>query len=129
MSGIRVAVLVCTTFFVVVSSILLVACCRSRIFSTGAVAAGAVRPSVVVRGASGGLYACSAKLLSKVGDGTMKFREVLQDDEDLGVGGSAVLDECAVGRSENFYRGVIIGSGRRKVCDGFDRFVLVGVVA
>ena len=81
------------------SSILLVACCRSGKFSTGVVAAGAARPAVVVQGSSGGLDTCSAELLSKVGDGTMKFRKVLQGDEELGVGVSAVCGEYAVGRS------------------------------
>ena len=42
-------------FFVVESSILLVACSRSGKVSTGVVAAGAERPAVVVPGASGGL--------------------------------------------------------------------------
>ena len=50
---------------------------RSGAFSTGVVAADAARPSVVVRGAFKGLDTCSAELLSKVGDGNMKFREVL----------------------------------------------------
>ena len=53
MSGIRVAVLVCTTFFVVESSILLVACRRSGTFSTGVVAVGAARLVVLVRGSDG----------------------------------------------------------------------------
>ena len=73
MSGNRVAVLVCTTFFVVVSSILMVACRRSETFSTGVVAAGIARPTLVVRGASGGLDTCSADLLLKVGNINMKF--------------------------------------------------------
>ena len=90
MSGIRVAVLVCTTFFVVASSILLVACRRSGTFLTGVVAAGAARPAVVVRGDAVGLDACSAEFLSKVGGGNMKFSEVLQGNEELGLGGSAV---------------------------------------
>ena len=77
MSGSWVAVLVCTTFFFMASSILLVACRRSGTFSTGVVAAGAARPAVVVRGDSGGLDTCSAELLSNFGDGNMKFREVL----------------------------------------------------
>ena len=77
------------------------------------VAAGAARSEVVVRGAAGGLDACSAELLSKVGDGNMKFREVLQGVEDLGVGGSSVCGKCAVGCSERCYRGAITGSGRR----------------
>ena len=58
----------------------------------------------------------------------MKFCKVLQGDEDLGVAGSVVCGECAVGRSERCYRGAITGSGRCYVCDGFDRFVLVCVV-
>ena len=64
MSGSRVAVLVCTTFFVVASSIRLVDCRRSGTFLTGLVAAGAARPAVVVQGAARGLDTCSAELLS-----------------------------------------------------------------
>ena len=97
MSGSRVAVLVCTNFFVVVSSILLVACRRIGTFSTGVVAAGAARPAVVIQGAAGVLDAYSSELISKVGDGNMKFSDVLQGDEDLGVGVSALCGECAVG--------------------------------
>ena len=82
------------------SGILLVACHRSGTFSTGVVAAGAARPEVVVRGAAGGLDACSAELLSEVGDGNMKLYEVLQGDEELGVGGNAVCSEFAAGRSD-----------------------------
>ena len=77
MSGGWVAFLVCTTFFVVASSIFLVACHRSGTFLTGVVAAGAARPAVVVRGSAGGFDTCSAELLSEVGDGNMRFREVL----------------------------------------------------
>ena len=62
MSGIRVVVLVVTAFVVVASSILLVACRRSRTFSTGVVTAGAACPAVVVRGAAGGLDTYSAGL-------------------------------------------------------------------
>ena len=68
----------------------MVTCCRSGTFLTGVVVAGAARPAVVVRGDSGGLDTCSAELLSEVGNGNMEFREVLQVDDDLGVGGSAV---------------------------------------
>ena len=128
MSGSRVAVLVSTTFFVVASSILLVACHRSGTFSNGVVAAGAACPAVVVRGASRGLDTCGAELLSEVGDGNMQLREVLQGYEDLGVGIRAVGGEGAVGRSESCYRGAITGCGRREVRNGFDRFVLVGMV-
>ena len=101
MSGSQVAVLVCTNCFFVESSILLVACHRSGTFSTGLVAVGAARPSVIVQGASGGLDTCSAELLSEVGNGNMKLREVLQGDEDRGVGDRAVCGECAAGRSES----------------------------
>ena len=90
MSGSQVAVLLCTTFFAVESSILLVACRSSGTFFTGVVAAGAARPAVVVRGDAVGLDACSAEFLSKVGGGNMKFSEVLQGNEELGLGGSAV---------------------------------------
>ena len=78
MSGSRVVVLVCTTFFVVAVSILLVACCRSGKISNGVAAAGAACPEVVVWGDTGGLDSCSSELLLKVGDDNMKFREVLQ---------------------------------------------------
>ena len=101
MSGSRVAVLVCTTFFVVASSILLVAYRRSGTFLTGVVAAGSACPAVVVRGAAGGLDTCSAELLPEVGDGNMKLHEVLQGDDELGVGIRAVCGEGAVGRSES----------------------------
>ena len=77
MSGSRVEFLVCTTFFVVVSSILLVACRRSGTCSTGVVAVGAARSALVVWGAAVGLDTCSAELLSEVGDGNMKFSEVM----------------------------------------------------
>ena len=90
MSGIPVTVLAVTTFFVVASSILLMACCRSGTFSTGVVVAGAARPAVLVWGAAIGLDVCSAEFLLEVGNGNMEFREVLQVDEELGVGGSAV---------------------------------------
>ena len=113
MSGIRFAVLVCTTFFVMASSILLVACRRSGAFPTVVVAAGAACPAVVVQGAPGGLDACSAELLLKVGGGNMKFSEVLQGDDKLGVGVSAVCSECAVGCSESCYQGAITCSVRR----------------
>ena len=103
MSGSRVAVLVCTTFFVVESSILLVACRRSGTFSTGVVAAGAACPAVVGWGAAGGLDTCGAELLSEVGDGNIQHREVLQGNEELGVGGRAVYGEGDVGCSESCY--------------------------
>ena len=51
----------------------------SGTFSTGVVACLAV----VVWGAAGGLDTCSAELLSEVGDGNMKLREVLQGNEEL----------------------------------------------
>ena len=110
------------------SSILLVACRRSRKYSTGVVAAGAACPTVVVRGAAGGLDTWSAELLSEVGDGDMQLCEVLQGNEELKVGGRGVGGEGAVGRSESCYRGAITGRGRREIRDGFDHIVLVGVV-
>ena len=58
----------------------------------------------------------------------MQVREVLQGDDDLGVGGRAVGGECAVVHSESCYRGAITGRGRREIRDGFDRFVLLDVV-
>ena len=128
MSGSRVLVLVVTTSFVVASSILLVACRSSRTFSTGVVAAGATCPAVVIQGAAGGLDTCSAELFLEFGDGDMQLREVLQGDDELGVGDCAVGGEGAVGCSESCYRGAITGRGRREIRDGFDRFVLVGVV-
>ena len=118
-----------TTFFVVESSILLVACRGSRTFSTGVIAAGAACPAVVVRGAAGGLDTCNAELFLEVGDGDMQLREILQGDEELGVGGRAVGGEGDVGCSESCYQGAITGRGRREILDGFDRFVLVGVVS
>ena len=44
------------------------------------------------------------------------------------MGGRAVVREGDVGRSESCYQGAITGRGRRKICDGFDRFGLVDVV-
>ena len=76
------------------------------------VAAGAEHPEVVVRVAARGLDACSAELLAQVGNGNMKFGNVLQGNEELGVGVSAVYGECTVGRSESCERGAITGSGR-----------------
>ena len=58
----------------------------------------------------------------------MQLREVLQGDEELGVGGRAVGGEGSVGHSERCYQGAITGCGRREIRDDFDRFVLVGVV-
>ena len=78
----------------------------------GVVAGGDAHPEVVVWVAAGGLDACSAELLVKVGDGNMKFGEVLQCDEELVVVGSAVCGECTVGLSESCDRGAITGSGR-----------------
>ena len=66
------------------------ACRRSGTFSAGVVAAGTARPAIVVQGAAGGLDTCSAEFFSEVGDGNMKFREFLQGEEEMGVGGSTV---------------------------------------
>ena len=79
------------------------ACHRSRTFSTGVIAAGAACPEVVVRGAAGGLDTCITELFSEVGDGDMQLCEILQGDEELGVGRYAVGDEGAVGCSESCY--------------------------
>ena len=59
----------------------------------------------------------------------MQLREVLQGYEELGVGGCAVGGEGAVGFSESCYQGAITGRDHREIRDGFDRFVLVGVVS
>ena len=59
----------------------------------------------------------------------MQLREVLQGDEELGVGECAVSGEGDVGLSESCYRGAITGRGCRKICNGFDGFVLVGAVS
>ena len=40
----------------------------------------------MVQGAAGGIDTCSAELFSEVGDGDMQLSEVLQGDEELGVG-------------------------------------------
>ena len=67
----------------------------------------------MVRGAARGIDACSAELLAKVGDGNMKFGEVLQCNEELGVGGSAVCGGCNVDHSKSCDQRAITGSGRR----------------
>ena len=85
------------------SIILLVACRRSGTFSTGVVATGAVHPAVVVQGAAKGLDTCSSELFFEVSDGDMQLCEVLQGDEELGVGGRAVCSGGAVGHSESYY--------------------------
>ena len=75
-------------------------------FLTGVVAA------VVVPVAAGGLDACIAELLAEVGNGNLKFGEVLKGNEELEVGGSVVNGKCNVGRSEICNQGVITGSVR-----------------
>ena len=90
----------------------MVDCRRSGTFSTGLVAAGAARSSVVARVAAGVIYAYIAELLVKVRYDNLKFGEVLKGNEELGVGGSAFDGECNVGRSESCDRGAITGSGR-----------------
>ena len=42
--------------------------------------------------------------------------------------GSAVVGEFTIGRSESYDRGEITGSGCRKVGDGFNRFICIGVI-
>ena len=93
------------------SSVLLVARRRSGTLLTRVVAAGAAHPAVVVRVAAGGLDACSAELLAKVGDGNLKFGKVLKGNEELGVGVSAVIGECTIGCSDIRNRGAITSSG------------------
>ena len=116
------------TFFVVASSFLLVDRCRSGTISTIVVAAVATFQAVVVVVDTRGLDACSAKLLVKVGNGNLKLGEILKDNEELCMSGSAVSGECTIGRSESCDRGVITGSGCRKVGYGFDHFILIGVI-
>ena len=118
----------CTTFFVMASSLLLVSLCRSGTLPTILVAAVAACPAVVVVVATGGLDAYSANLLAKVGDSNLKLGKILKGNVELGVGGSAVNGECTIGCSERCDRGAIIGSDCRKVGDGFDSFTLIGVI-
>ena len=114
--------------FVVASSFLLVACHRSGTLSTIVVTAVAARPAVVVVVDTGRLDACSAELLAKVDEGNLKLGEVLNDNEELCVAGCAVGGEGTIRCSESCDQRAITGSGRCKVGDGFDRFILIGVV-
>ena len=100
-SGSRFEVLVCTTFFVE-SSFLMVACRRSGIISNIVVEAVAARPEVVVVVDTRGIDACIAELLAKVGDGNLKLGEVLKGNDDLCVSGRAVVGEGTIGRSGRF---------------------------
>ena len=50
--------------------------------------------------ATGVLYACSAELLAKIGNGNLKLGKVQKGSEELCVGGIAVGGECTFGRSE-----------------------------
>ena len=127
-SGSRFEVLVCTTFSVVASSFFLMVCHRSGTLSTIVVTEVAARPEVMVVVANRGLDACSAEFLVKVGDGNLKLGEVLNGNEELCVGGSAVGGEGTIGRSESCDRGSITGSDRRKVGDGFGGFILILMV-
>ena len=52
-------------------------------------------------------------MLAKVGDGNLKFGEVLKGNEEMRVGGSAVGGECTIGRSKICDRGAITERGRR----------------
>ena len=92
------------------------------------VAAVSARTLVVVALATTGLDACSAELLAKVGGSNLKLGEVLKGNEELCVGVSAFSGEGTIGCSERCDRGTITGSGRCKVGDGFDRFILIGVI-
>ena len=106
----------------------MVACRSSGTLSTIVVAAVAPCPAVVVVVATGGLDACSAKLLAKVGYGNLKLGYVLKGNKELWVGGSEVSGECTIGRSESYDQDAITGSGCRKVGDGFDRFIFICVI-
>ena len=81
----------CTAFFFVASSVLLVARCRSGTLSTIVVASVVARLEVVVVVDTGGFDACSAELLVKVGDGNLKLGEVLKGNDYLCMGVSAVV--------------------------------------
>ena len=72
------------------SSVLLVNRRRGGTLSTIVIAAVAARLSVVVVVATGGLYACSAELLAKVGEGNLQLGEVLKGNKELCVGDSVV---------------------------------------
>ena len=100
-SGSRVEVLVCTTLFVLASSFLLVARRWSETIYTSVVAAVAAGPAVVVAVATGGLDACSAKLLAKFGNSNLKIGKVLKGNEYLCMGGSVGGGEVTIGRSES----------------------------
>ena len=91
----------CTAFFFVASSVLLVARCRSGTLSTIVVASVVARLEVVVVVDTGGFDACSAELLVKVGYGNLKLGKVQKGSEELCVGGIAVGGECTFGRSES----------------------------
>ena len=110
------------------SSILLVTRRRIGTLSTIVVAAVSTCSEVVVLVATGGLDACSAELLAKVGDGNLKLCEVLKGNAELCVSSSAVGGECNIDRSESCNQGAITGSGCCKVGNGFDRFILIGMI-
>ena len=89
----------CTTFFVVAISVLLVARRKSGTFSTIVIAAVAAFPAVAVVVATGGLDAFSAKLLANFVNGNLNLGKVLKGNEDLCVGGSPVGGEGTIGCS------------------------------
>ena len=104
------------------------ACFWSGTVSTIVVAAVTARPEVVVAVDDGGIDACSAELLAKVDDGNLKLGKVLKGNEELCVGGSVVVGEGTIGCSDSCNQGAITGSGRCKVGNGFDRFILIDVI-
>ena len=57
-----------------------------------------------------------------------KIGEALKDNDELCMGGRVVVSEGTIGCSESCERGAITGGGRRKVGNGFDCFILIGVI-
>ena len=97
------------------SNALLVTRCRGGTLSTVVVAEVDARLELVVVVATGRLYACSAKLLTKVGNGNLNLGEVMKCNEELWVCVRAVGGECTIGCNESCDQDVINGSGCRKV--------------
>ena len=64
----------------------------------------------------------------KVGDGNVKLGDVLKLNEELCVGGSAFGGDFTISCIDICNRGAITGSGCCKAGDGFERFILIGVI-
>ena len=118
----------CITLLVMASRILLVTRRRGGTLSTVVAVAFAARPAVVVVVATGGVDACSAELLAKVGGGNLKLGKVLKGNVELCVCVIAVGGDCTIVRSESCNRGAITGSGYRKVGNGFGLLILIAVI-